>query len=358
MIEFSLATSWDDQLIREISRLNKKYSDRRIVEVYGSFRTSMAGSARPPWRLPDVSEDQAIRHMQCIHEHGLKFNYVLNAPVIYGEPGKTRSDLISETTRFIDWLQNTLRVDSITVAIPTIARLIKEKFPTLKLIISVVADVHTLERAKKFEKIGADLIYLNAHTANRDFSTIRKIASGLNCAIGLYANISCLDHCPYRKEHYKFFGAVSQTFSRRFHGEVIKDPFYALCMLIYLREPFQLLKAPFIRPEDIGEYHKMGVNIFKLSDRSDSTATLIRTAEAYLSGEFHGNLFEFIFRKGKKMDEGFSLLTQEEGFAENPLVIDNDQLTALSFFSKISQLRGQKLDDFCRAALVQCSNLK
>ena len=351
MSSFSIATSWDDELIGQLNILNQKSPDRQIIEVYGSLQNSLVGSARPSYRLPKVSREQAIKHVQCVHQYGLKFNYTLNAPVIFSTLND--AERIQEITSFIEWLQNELCIDSITVAIPDIVRLVKNKFPRLKLIISVVADVNTLERAKEFETMGADLIYLNAHTTNRDFRTIKQVTANLNCNVGLYANICCLDHCPHRNEHYKFIGFASQTNSCDL---ISQDPFYAICSFRYLCDLTQFLKTPFIRPEDIEEYKKMGIAVFKLSDRTDSTTTLLRTAETYLSGEFHGNLFDLIFRNGKKFNAMADILLRavEDNDYEISTIIDNDKLTAISFFSEIKKLRGDKLNAFYRKATELC----
>jgi collagenase-like PrtC family protease len=352
MIAFSIATSWDDALIKQLSLLNQKHPDRQIIEVYGSLRSGLVGSARPSYRLPEVSREQAIKHVQCVHQYGLKFNYTLNAPVLFPFDGDLKK-LLLELIPFIEWLQNELGIDSITVTHPDIIQLIKNKFPALKLIISVVADVNTLKRAKEFEAMGADLIYLNAHTANRDFKTIKQVIDNLKCSVGLYANISCLDHCPLRNEHYEYLGFASQSTCC---DEIKQDPFYAVCYFRYLHDLAQFLKTPFIRPEDIEEYKKIGITLFKLSDRADSTATLIRTAEAYLAGEFHGDLFDLIFRKGKKFNAALDLIGREvdDHDYEYPITIDNDKLTAISFIQKIKKLHGAKLNAFYREAMEHC----
>jgi len=87
MINFSLATSWDDSLISQLGGLNAQRKNRkiRISEIYGSLKTSLTGSGRPAYRLPDVSWKQIVEHIKCAHKHDIKFNYVMNAPDFQGK---------------------------------------------------------------------------------------------------------------------------------------------------------------------------------------------------------------------------------------------------------------------------------
>jgi len=349
MIKFALATSWDNSLLFELGKLNAQYKDRKISELYGSLKTSLTGSGRPAYRLPEVSWEQLAEHIKCAHSHDIKFNYVMNAPDFQG---KEQNKLwVKKLTQFLVRLDEA-SVDYLTITHHWLIELVKKEFSKFKIYLSLIAGVDTVEQAKKYEDMEVDVIHLNPHTVNRDFGMIKKIVKAVNIPVVLYANIPCLDHCPWRDDHYKFFGYASQIGNDS--TAVTTDNFVTRCSLEYLDHPVQLLKSPFIRPEDITEYGKIGVHHFKLSDRSESTNFLIRTATAYLQGEYHDNLFSLIFRAGSKFKAGIKSKCPEFVNMSVPIIIDNDKLTQFDFLQKIKQLSGQKLENFYRLATEQC----
>ena len=347
--QFFLATSWDDLLIIKLSMLNNLYSGRKITEIYGSFPISVTGSGRPAYRLPPVSFEHAVRHVSLAHEQGIKFNYLMNAPDFDGQENDRQ--WVKKVINFVARLDKEIKVDSLTIAHPFLIRLVKEKFPHLKVYLSLIAGVATLKKAKEYEAMGVDLVYLNPHTINRNFDRLIGIAEKIKVPIGLYANIPCLSACPHRDTHYQFFGQASRS---GIEDKFPLDPFIVRCSLIYLTDPVQLLRSPFIRPEDITEYQKMGIKIFKLSDRSESTAFLLETADAYLSGHYHSDLFKLIFRGGNKFKTGIKNLYPEVENLPVPIMINNDQLTELNFFSRLRSLSGRKLNEFYREATQKC----
>lgn len=351
MINFSSATSWDDKLIFQLAALNQKNSDRKVKvgEIYGSLKVSLVGSGRPSYRLPDVSWEQMAEHIKFAHQYDIKFIYVMNAPDFYEQEKDQR--WMKKLLEFIEQLEKT-GVDHLTITHPRLISLIKNKFPRFKIYLSLIAGVDTVEKAKEYETMGVDIIHLNPHTINRNFRMIEKIIQSINVPVVLYANIPCLDHCPWRDEHYKFFGHASQVENNS--ATVTTDPFVTRCSLEYLNHPVQLLKSPFIRPEDVEEYHNLGVHHFKLSDRSESTEFLVKTATAYLQGEYHGNLFDLIFRSGSKFKVGIKSRYPEIVDLPVPIMINNDQLTQLGFLRQIKQLSGQKLKNFYQLATKQC----
>lgn len=348
-LEFFLATSWDDLLIIKLSKLNQLYSDRKIMEIYGSFAASITGSGRPTYRLPPVFFEQAVRHVALAHEHGIKFDYLINALDFDGQENDRQ--WVKKVVDFITRLDEEIKVDSLTITHPFLIKLVKEKFPRLKVYLSLIAGVDTVKKAKEYEALGVDLIYLNPHTVNRDFERLSSIVEKIKAPIALYANIPCLSACPYRDAHYQFFGQASRLSNE---NKFKIDPFIAKCSLIYLTDPVQLLKSPFIRPEDIVEYQKMGVKIFKFTDRSEDTDFLLETAGAYLRGYYHGDLFKLIFRDGNKFKMGIKNLYPKVEKLKIPIVIDNDQLTEFNFFSRLRSLSGRELDEFYQGITQKC----
>jgi hypothetical protein len=78
------------------------------------------------------------------------------------------------------------------------------------------------------------------------------------------------------------------------------DYCFLSCTLQRLEDPSMLIKAGWIRPEDIGFYETMGFEHFKLQERGIPSAELLKRVKAYGGRRFTGNLAELILPYGFK----------------------------------------------------------
>ncbi len=346
-LQFSIATSWDDGFLEELVALNRAHPGARFSEVYGAHRTSITGHARPAYRLPEVQREAFTRHVARARELGLRFNYVMNAPDLGGR--ETDAAWLREVARWVEELA-TGGVTGVTISQTDLLRFVRREFPGLRTNVSVIAGVDTAAAARGFEDLGVDVINLNPFTINRDFAALGAIRQAVRCELELYANIPCLDYCPRRDAHYRFSGRASQTSGA---AAVTEDPFLMHCSHTFLSEPMELLRSPFIRPEDLGAYREAGMNIIKLSDRTEGTPFLLRTARAYAEGRYEGNLFDLIFRSGRKIRAGLGWVKPGAPVEEVPVIIDNRALDELGFIEQIKRLAGAELEAFYRSAAVR-----
>ena len=343
-LQYSIATSWSDALLSELVALNRVHRRTRFAEIYGAHRTSLTGHGRPAYRLPQVDPDVFERHVGSARQLGLRFNYVMNAPGFGGreqDPGWWR-----EVARFLAYLAG-CGVSGVTIAHPALLKFVKQEFPDFRLNVSLIAGVDTVAAAREFENFGVDVINLNPFTVNRDFDSLRAIRQAVRCELELYANIPCLDHCPRRVAHYAYSGRASQETG---NPEVGQDPFLMRCSYTFLSEPVEFLRSPFIRPEDVAAYRETGMDILKLSDRTESTEFLLKTARAYAEENYDGNLFDLIFRGGRKIRSGLGLAQPGVAACEIPVRIRNPVLDELGFIDQIKKLRGADLAEFYRTA--------
>ena len=346
-LQYSIATSWSDALLNELVSLNRAHSHTRFSEVYGAHRTSITGHGRPAYRLPQVEPDVFERHVRCARQLGLRFNYVMNAPGFGGreqDPGWLR-----EVSNFLEYLAG-CGVSGITIAHPFLLQFVKREFPNFRLNVSLIAGVDTVAAARQFEDLGVDVINLNPFTINRDFDSMRAIRRAVRCELELYANIACLDHCPRRVAHYEYSGRASQETG---NPEVKQDPFLMRCSYTYLSEPVEFLRSPFIRPEDVSAYREAGMDIIKLSDRTEATEFLLGTARAYAGEKYEGNLFDLIFRSGRKISSGLGLASPGLAVRKIPVVIKNQVLDELGVIDQIKRLRGADLMEFYQTAAAR-----
>lgn len=344
---FSIATSWDDALLERLVALNREHPRACFSEVYGAHRTSITGHGRPAYRLPQVDPEVFERHVRRALELGLRFNYVMNAPDFGGR--ENDPDWQREVYRWLEYLAG-CRVSGVTISHPALMQLVKREFPDFRINVSVIAGVDTAAEARRFEDMGVDVINLNPFTINRDFAALHAIRQAVRCELELYANIPCLDHCPRRDRHYQYSGRASQNSGG---AAVTQDPFLMHCSYAFLSDPVEFLRSPFIRPEDIPAYRDVGIDIIKLSDRTEATAFLLQTARAYAEERYEGNLFDLIFRSGRKIQAGLGWVQPGIPRREIPVVIKNSVLNELGFIGQIKKLRGSELADFYRAAAAR-----
>jgi collagenase-like PrtC family protease len=346
-LQYAIPTNWSDALLGELVSLNQAHRHMQFVEVYGAHPTSITGHGRPPYRLPQVEPEAFEQHVRNVRRAGLRFNYVMNAPGFGGR--EQDSGWRRKVSDFLEYLAN-CGVSGVTIAHPFLLQFVKREFPDFRLSVSLIARVDTVEAARKFEDLGVDVINLNPFTINRDFDALRAIRRAVRCELELYANIPCLDHCRWRVAHYEFSGRASQATGSPEPGQ---DPFLARCANVYLSEPVEFLRSPFIRPEDVAAYREVGIDLFKLSDRTDSIAHLSNTARAYAEGKYDGNLFNLIFREGKKFWAGLGIERPQLPAREIPMVIRNSILDELGFIEQIKKLRGSELAEFYRTATAR-----
>jgi collagenase-like PrtC family protease len=346
-MQYSIATSWSEALLDGLVSLNRRHPKACFSEIYGAHRTSITGHGRPSYRLPQVEPDVFQQHVSRALQLGLRFNYVMNAPDFGGR--ENDSAWLNEVSSLLEYLAR-CGVSGVTISHPALLQFVKREFPDFRINVSVIAGVDTVAEARRFEDMAVDVINLNPFTVNRDFDSLRAIREAVRCELELYANIPCLDHCPRRDAHYQYSGRASQAAGA---AEVTQDPFLMRCSHTFLSEPVEFLRSPFIRPEDVSAYREAGMDVIKLSDRTESTEFLLKTARAYAGERYDGNLFSLIFRDGRKIRAGLGFVQPGIPVQEIPVSIQNSALDELGFIQQIKKLRGADLAGFYRTAAAR-----
>jgi len=255
-LKLCISSQWNDEFLLECAK-------HHVHEVYCSFRTGAIGSARPAVVLPQTSFEQAKNHVDLAHSLGMEFSYVVNAPCLgnmeYDFNGRNK---IRAYLEMID----ALGVDSITLAIPYLIEIVKKDFPRMKIKVSEIANVSTAQRAKYYEKMGADVITLEI-VANRDFKVLESIYKAVsnNVELEVVVNAACLYQCPYHDYHNNIVGHTGQE-DHELHGYYM-DYCMMRCIPTNLTNSKELIKARWIRPEDIHYYEEIGISRFKISNR-------------------------------------------------------------------------------------------
>ncbi|MBI2843806.1 MAG: U32 family peptidase [Armatimonadetes bacterium] len=283
-MRFSVATNFDDVLPGLVAPY-------RAVELFGKLSRDFVGGGRASYMLASTSRRRLREHVQRAHECGLEFNYLINSACLDNREF-TRSGQRA-IRRLLDWLSE-INVDSVTVSIPYLLELVKDRYPHFKVRIGVFAAVDTPKKAKFYEDLGVDCITLQPLMVNRDFARLRAIRAAVRCDLQLIVNSNCLLECPMTPYHNVGLSHASQHGSR---GLLI-DYCLLRCTIAKLADPVNYIKAPWIRPEDLHHYESIGYSSFKILERDAPTATLEKRVRAYHDRGFDGNLAELVLCYG------------------------------------------------------------
>lgn len=283
---FSVATNFDDTLPARIS-------PHGATEVFGKLPLDAVGGGRATYMLAPVSRRSIERHVRACGEAGLDFDYLLNPACLGNREFTARFQ--HDLRRTLDWLSE-IGVGWLTVSLPFILEIVKERYPHFKVKVGVYAQVNSPARARFWEELGADCISVEPLTANRNFSRLRAIRESVGCQLQLLANATCLRECPLSPYHMVGLSHASQARSERF----MVDYCLLRCSLAKLLEPANYIMSPWIRPEDLHFYESIGYRNFKILERDSPTDALVNRTQAYHRRRFEGNLIEIIQPYGYK----------------------------------------------------------
>ncbi|CAG0936792.1 hypothetical protein TFLX_05683 [Thermoflexales bacterium] len=289
-MKLSLATTWDNAYLDYLHELDQR--QHNIGSVFGSGAMSLLGSARPERSLPHVSLPEQKEHIARARSYGFEFAYTVNAPCLGNIEFTPRGQ--KQVWQFFEKLCE-LGVDWVVLSIPYLIEIVKRNFPQLKVKVSVINHINSIPGLRHYVALGVDAITLDWNV-NRDFRFLKKAAAFGGVELELLATDQCLYSCPFRLYHYNILGHTSQ--SRVETRAMYVDYPSIRCSLIKLSQPVELIRSPWIRPEDLAAYESIGIHRFKLGSRTADTARNMIMAQAYSTQHYDGNLFELIFGPG------------------------------------------------------------
>jgi len=333
-------TNWDEGLIAPLSKMGPD------IQIYGVLPTTMVGSGGSGSYIPEMTKERAQDYIKLAHSAGLAFDYLLNAPSMSNMEWDDNTH--RELLKHLEWLSS-VGVDSITVAIPYLIELIKKQFSHFNVRASTISKVNSVARAQLLESLGVDSITVDAHI-NRDFKLLKAIRKAVKCEISVLMNNLCLFQCPYEYYHYSTLGHSSQSYNV-LNGFPM-DYCVLRCTIDRLTDTSQIIKARWIRPEDIHVYEEIGIDTFKISSRSMPTESILRAAAAYLSRQYQGNLYDILHALNptvKRASPGSSSIQVSTIGSPPKIYIDNQALDGfIEFFKRQDCLSECEHCDYCR----------
>jgi|WetSurMetagenome_2_1015567.scaffolds.fasta_scaffold00303_7 collagenase-like PrtC family protease len=261
----------------------------QVKDVYAKLPKDDIGGGRSSYTLRPVGFSALRRAVKEAHDHGIAFNYLLNAAGLYGLE-QTRWGQ-KKIRRAVDRLADA-GVDGVTVSLPYLLRVVKKTCPAMKVKVGAFALVDSPLKARQWADMGADALCVSAIACNRDFERLARIREAVACELFLIANASCLPGCAWEPTHMHLLSQSSSARDRL--GGFCFDYCFLQCSAKRMADSVNYLRAVWIRPEDLGLYQKLGYEHFKLVERSCPPDLLLRRVAAYAAKRFDGNLWELV----------------------------------------------------------------
>jgi collagenase-like PrtC family protease len=284
-----------------------------VSSVYGSLATEHGGRAKN-W-LPAAGEEALAEHIAQCRSLGIDFIYTMNATCSGGH------EFTAEGQRWLaerlGWLAEVGAAGVVTTN-PYVIQMIKQRYPELSVLLSSLVHVDSVDQALFFEQMGVDGIYLPEYL-NRNFKLLRALRRQLRCDLIPIVNLACLIHCPFRDYHGNFISHSAKSLDRGCY----LDYSLSKCMQIKATTPVEVIKAPWIRPEDLSRYEEIGFHHFKIAGREKGAEWVLRAVAAYSERSYAGLLNDLVLG-----------LDRVDPFGDFPIALDNQRLDGfIDFFA-------------------------
>lgn len=291
-MRLTIPTNFDDDFFDKIDFSH-------VTEIYGKMPADAVGGGRAAVNFFDIPKAKFVEHVKEVRKRGISFNYLLNATCM------NNWELTRQGHRHIRKLLDfvcELGADIVTVALPQLVELIHTHYPQLKISISTNVMVNNMERVRSWEELGVDQITLSYSDVNRDFGELKRIVKHAKCEVQTICNLICRKSCPYQTLHGNYHSHASQKFNNE--GFAI-DYYCNTCIVRFFRNPVEVIRSGWIRPEDLHHYEAIGIDKFKLVERGITTEHLANIVGAYSNRSYDGNFMDLLpsMSKYKTIDE-------------------------------------------------------
>ncbi len=280
-MKLSVACNFDDALLEGL----KPYP---VYEIFGKLTSDYFGGGRPSFYLPEVNREKLERYVRKTHEHGIEFNYLLNASAMANQEFTREGQRNME--EILEWLDE-IGVDSVTVANAYFLRLVKRRHPRIKVRVSSHRYTDNARKVRFWVDNGADVIVVSEVNIHREFKVLesmQKAAGGVE--LQLIVNNWCRQDCAIAGNHAVGLSSASRKNGRGFPLDYCS----IVCNQLRLEQPVNYIRANWIRPEDLLVYEDMGFHNFKIVERNTPTQILLERAKAYAERRYEGNLLDLV----------------------------------------------------------------
>lgn len=279
-VRFSVACNFDPELFDALD-------GQPVYEVYGKLTRDFFGGGRPSFYLPQVDRAGLEKTVRDAHARGLEFNYLLNSSSMNNVEFTTKGQ--RELRALLDWVSEA-GVDSVTVSNLFFLRLIKKRYPELKVRVSAHRETDNARKARFWEDNGADCIVISETTIHRELAVLQAMREAVKVDLSLIVNNWCRQDCAIASNHAVLLSNASREGAQNFPLDYCS----VYCNAWRLEEPVNYVRANWIRPEDLEHYVALGYTNFKIVERNTPTALLALRVRAYAQRRYDGNLLDLV----------------------------------------------------------------
>lgn len=304
-MKLTVTTNWAPDFIARISEF------KEVMWIRGRLYRDEVGGQLLPSNFHKFPTRKTIeKSIRDIHAIGKKFTYALDSHCLenkeYTNAGQRK------IRELIQWIDGS-GADAVVVNIPHLVQVIKGQFPRLKVEFGTSRVIGELQRIKYYDHLGADSIAFRSD-ANRDFALLALSRKVVKCGLRLTVNSLCLHYCNFASDHENLLSHLTNFTT---HSAPSRYYHYA-CNYERLKNLDEVIKAPFIRPEDIALYESCGYDDFIIEPNSSLTDDVVKIVKAYLSRSYDGNLLELMSVMGERpFQDDKGLLSKGAPYVDN-----------------------------------------
>ncbi len=128
---------------------------------------------------------------------------------------------------------------------------------------------------------------------NRDFAGLEKIRECCDFELGINVNEGDIFCSPYRLCEISSLSHIDPH-KNIIDYNFIEDIFYNFRKETFLKEPWKLIASPWVRPEDIKFYEKLGINVFNILTNGSESRQISLLVDAYRKRSYKGNIVSLL----------------------------------------------------------------
>ncbi len=265
--------------------------DPELIDFYIQHKDSIkmvywrAEDWYPQWRKTSwtapITIENIITQNKKLVENGITFNYLLNGTSHWNkEYEKEYRDNFLEHIRIIKdkW------ISMVTIWNLFLLEAVINEIPDIDVASSILLEVDNLTKLKTLVDMWVRTIFLSK-VLLKNFNALKNIhqynLKHPDLKLYLLANDPCLNHCIYTNYH-------NETLSLLTWNNKTCTSFCRLkCTNKFVSDPWSIISASFLRPEDLYIYEELWHNHIKLCDRKQTTEWIKRMFTAYYNRKYN-----------------------------------------------------------------------
>jgi collagenase-like PrtC family protease len=277
----------------EMDKILAEFS-ANISSMYFPIPSNICGNGRSRNRVSSIEE--TINHIKLSHKYGVASYALMNSTTEGGhELTHTFEQQIRETLNtLMDAGLNGL-VTNHPLICSWVDVLRRQKGYDFTIKIGLWSEVSYPRDVEVFSNFGADAFSVN-FDLNRNFPMLEALRLCTPKKLILLANNGCIYRCPYRFFHRSLQSLYSRMSREEQQGIRSQFSYFELCGDYLKSHPLDLIKTPFIRPEDVSIYLDMGFDEIKLSTRNHPYYVMRDVIKCYVEERYEGDICKLLFK--------------------------------------------------------------